>query len=228
MARDEALLERVGQGESPATLRFYFWERPTISLGYFQAYADYESLPPPAGELAVVRRTTGGGAILHDREITYSLSLPVAHALLEDGPTALYARMHAAIIAALGPRVSAALRGCGQDDRAQRGPFFCFARRHRDDVVLGGQKLAGSAQRRTRQAVLQHGSLILERRFAQQECAELALAGADAPRLMADIAAALALAEGLTIESGAWSEAELAAADRLQPKYASPAWTRRR
>ena len=66
MARDEALLDRVGDGSSPPTLRLYQWDPPTISLGYFQKYADYEALDPPAGELAVVRRPTGGGAILQD------------------------------------------------------------------------------------------------------------------------------------------------------------------
>ncbi len=70
MARDEALMTRVGRSESPPTLRLYQWDPPTISLGYFQSYADYESLPAPAGTLSVVRRLTGGGAILHDLELT--------------------------------------------------------------------------------------------------------------------------------------------------------------
>ncbi len=67
MARDEALLDGVRSGTSPATLRLYEWAAPTVSLGYFQPYAQYETLAPPAGELPVVRRLTGGGAILHDR-----------------------------------------------------------------------------------------------------------------------------------------------------------------
>ena len=95
MARDEALLDWVGRGAAPPTLRFYRWEPPTISLGYFQAYSEFEKLPPPAGELAVVRRTTGGGAILHDREWTYSLALPASHPLAAGGKAPkLYELMH--------------------------------------------------------------------------------------------------------------------------------------
>src|SRR5688500_3010165 len=96
MARDEALLQRIGRNESPPTLRFYRWNPPTISLGYFQTYAEYASLPPPARDLAVVRRQTGGGAILHDLELTYSLVLPVDHGLLTGGnPNTLYHHVHA-------------------------------------------------------------------------------------------------------------------------------------
>ena len=86
MARDEALLTLVGTSQSPPTVRLYQWNPPTISLGYFQHYGDYVSLPPPAGTLPVVRRLTGGGAILHDLELTYSLTLPTGHQLLAHGP----------------------------------------------------------------------------------------------------------------------------------------------
>lgn len=228
MARDEALLDSVGQGSSPPTLRFYLWEPPTISLGYFQPYAEYESLPPPAGELAVVRRTTGGGAILHDKEITYSLTLPTAHRLLRGSASDLYRRMHDAMIAALGPGIGAVRREPAEGTRAQRGPFFCFARRHRDDVLVGRDKLAGSAQRRTRTAVLQHGSLILERRFDQQACAAVGAAALDARALLDGICEALASAEGVAITAGLWTDTELTLAESLRAKYASPAWTRRR
>src|SRR3990172_9526549 len=90
MARDEALLTLVGTSQSPPTVRLYQWNPPTISLGYFQHYGDYVSLPPPAGTLPVVRRLTGGGAILHDLELTYSLTLPTGHQLLAHGPGRLY------------------------------------------------------------------------------------------------------------------------------------------
>src|SRR4051794_38396264 len=69
MAADEVLLEHVGVTDRPA-LRFYAWDRPTLSLGYFQPFADR----PPG--LPVVRRPTGGGAIVHDHELTYALALP--------------------------------------------------------------------------------------------------------------------------------------------------------
>lgn len=228
MARDEALLDAVGRGVSPPTLRFYQWQPPTISLGYFQDYAEFEALPPPAGTLAVVRRTTGGGAILHDRELTYALVLPTGHPLLACRPTALYATMHDAIIKAVAPDVPASRRGESVEDRAQRGPFFCFARRHRDDVIVGGAKLAGSAQRRTQTGVLQHGSLIIERRFEQQESAALRAEHADVGRLVARIVAALTSATGVAVAPGEWTPSELASAGVLREKYGGDAWTRRR
>ena len=98
MARDEALLTRVGDGSSPPTLRLYEWAEPTISLGYFQQYRAYETLPPPAGRFALVRRLTGGGAILHDRELTYSLTLPARHPLVAHRPNHLYELVHDTLI----------------------------------------------------------------------------------------------------------------------------------
>lgn len=174
MARDETLLRRVGQGESAPTLRLYRWDRPTISLGYFQRYAAYEALAPPAGTLPVVRRLTGGGAILHDLELTYSLTLPGDHPLIAEGANRLYELAHDTIMACLN-RMNLSSRQCGttDDSTPTRGPFFCFQRRHRYDVLLGEDKIAGSAQRRTRSAILQHGSVILASRFPQQPSAVL-------------------------------------------------------
>src|SRR5690242_18095105 len=74
MAIDEALLESAAGG-GPLTLRFYQWSEPTLSLGYFQRYED-RSLHPASLDCPIVRRPTGGGAILHDKELTYSLALP--------------------------------------------------------------------------------------------------------------------------------------------------------
>lgn len=234
MARDEVLLDGVARGTTGATLRFYAWEPATISLGYFQSIDEYRRLEPPAGGLPVVRRTTGGGAILHDRELTYSLTLPVGHAWLGGNVRALYERMHEAILDAVGP--AARLHGCGAGaahgdgaacgESSQRGPFFCFARRHALDVVAGEAKLAGSAQRRTRAAVLQHGSLILESRFAQQPCATWAALGgpADYRAAARRIASSLAALTGCTLEPGEWSDAELRAAGALVEKYSGRAW----
>jgi len=230
MGRDDALLERVGAGASPPTLRFYQWDAPTISLGYFQRYAQYATLPPPAGELAVVRRPTGGGAILHDRELTYSLALPVEHPLLEAGAACLYERVHAALITALGGPAARARRcGVTDDSGPARGPFFCFARRHRVDVLVGDQKLAGSAQRRTANAVLQHGSIILDSRFPQQPAATVsAIANLGAADLAERITVALAEANQLEIVSGAWTPDELAAAQPHIARHESADWLKRR
>lgn len=287
MARDEALLTRVGEGQSPPTLRLYQWRDPTISLGYFQHFADVARLDPPLRELAVVRRLTGGGAILHDLELTYSLTLPLGHApaqdqesprehsppqdhalpkdhasqqnsalpqtharlqrhvLLEGGPNALYERAHDAVIRCFAALDVPAWRGCASDESgAAKGPFFCFARRHCFDVLVGDDKLAGSAQRRTTRAILQHGSLIVASRFPQQPAARLSISHADAIETLraafpVHLAATLADRHAATLagspvagiqlvaQPGAWSEEELSAASDLVPKYAGQAWTRK-
>ncbi len=229
MARDEALLHRVGRGASPPTVRFYQWDPPTISLGYFQKYAEFEALPPPAGELDVVRRQTGGGAILHDRELTYSITVPTGHALLAGGPLKLYELAHDALIDALdGLEVSAARSGTTDGSSAGRGPFFCFARRHALDVLIGDDKLAGSAQRRTRHAVLQHGSIVLERRYEQQPAAVPYLfRPITADALAARMSESLGRITGLELQPGEWQPDELTEAESFVLKYAGHEWTRR-
>ena len=229
MARDEALLRRVGSGDSPPTLRFYQWDPPTVSLGYFQKYADYENLEPPAGNLAVVRRLTGGGAILHDRELTYSITVPLDHPILRGRPTSLYELVHDALIGALeGENVTAHRGGESDGSGAARGPFFCFARRHALDVLVGEDKLAGSAQRRTQQAVLQHGSIILERRFEQQPAAAITSSISTTAQDLAErMTRALARLSGVEPTSGQWQPEELSAAERFTRKYAGDQWTRK-
>lgn len=230
MARDEALMTRVGRSESPPTLRLYQWDPPTISLGYFQCYTDYELLPPPAGELAVVRRQTGGGAILHDLELTYSLTLPADHRLVSNGPNRLYELAHDAVMACLGDLGLVATRcGTTDDSSPTRGPFFCFDRRHCYDVLIGQDKIAGSAQRRTREAVLQHGSIILGNRYTQQATATVPLPfDKSVQHVRSSFVEHLADMTGERFEHGDWSAAELASADTLVGKYADSEWTKRR
>jgi lipoate-protein ligase A len=230
MARDEALLLLVGLGASPPTLRFYRWSPPTISLGYFQDYRAYEELPAPAGELPVVRRQTGGGAILHDLELTYSLTLPLGHPWLEGaGSIGLYERVHAALAAVLVERGVPAQRVGGDAPMgcSHGGPFFCFERHSRFDLLAGGRKLVGSAQRRTPSAVLQHGSLILKRRFEQQVCAAVSdFADIDVASCLTAIARLIA--GGPVGGPETMRPDELQRAEELRAKYADPAWTRRR
>ena len=92
MARDEHLLH--SEALRPAVLRLYAWTPPTISLGYFQRYADVARLPADVRNLPVVRRITGGGAILHDREVTYCLVLDDSVPVATQPPLALYQLVH--------------------------------------------------------------------------------------------------------------------------------------
>lgn len=228
MARDEALLHEIGCGASPPTLRFYRWDPATISLGYFQAYADYEALPPPAGDLAVVRRQTGGGAILHDFELTYSLTVPIDHPLVgAGGANVMYDHVHRAFSLLLTQHGVPITAGTGSGGCSHDGPFFCFERHSCLDLLADGRKLMGSAQRRTRQAVLQHGSLMLDSRHPQQQCATLA-GFTDMDVLDQLDRFASAIAGNMTLEPGAYTEAEHDLVVELHAKYAGPAWTRKR
>jgi lipoate-protein ligase A len=157
MALDEALLD-AALSDGQCTVRWYRWDTATVSLGYFQA-ADAAAAVPELVGLPLVRRLTGGGAILHHHEWTYSCSVPPGHPLAEV-PTQIYDRVHERIVAALAEQgIRTALRGEALAER--EGQFLCFGRGDPRDIVFRGQKILGSAQRRRRGAVLQHGSLLI-------------------------------------------------------------------
>jgi lipoyl(octanoyl) transferase len=179
MAVDEALLEAAA-AEAQCTLRFYQWAEPTLSLGYFQAYAD-RSQHEASRRSAVVRRASGGGAIMHDFDVTYSLAVPERHPLAADR-LGTYRVVHDALVEVLADLgIEASLfdcgtpgHGCGSEGAplqptSRRQPFLCFQRRAPGDVLVKGEKVAGSAQRRCRGAVLQHGSVLLARSPAAPE-----------------------------------------------------------
>jgi lipoate-protein ligase A len=237
MARDEALLDRCDRAEADVVLRFYAWQAPTISLGYFQDFDEFLAQPQRISSLAVVRRTTGGGAILHDAEVTYSLVLPVDHPLVAGRPNELYRMAHRAILSAIGNGASMLETTGGTcDSSSQRGPFYCFARRHHLDVVVadgagGFEKIAGSAQRRTRSAILQHGSIILESRFAEQAAASWSARVGTAVRYedaVARLVSSFGENMGIDPQPGQWTPDELVSASRFEEMYESEAWTQRR
>ncbi|QDU80307.1 Octanoyltransferase LipM [Polystyrenella longa] len=160
MAMDEALLDRADR-DGISTVRLYRWELPTVSLGYFQKNEVHVSLE----HLPRVRRLTGGGAILHHHEITYSCTLPASHELADQSEL-LYEIIHIAFIGYLAANhIQLEMRG--QTVHAEGGfhaePFLCFGRQDARDLVLENQKVLGSAQRRRRGAMLQHGSLVMRR-----------------------------------------------------------------
>jgi len=165
MAVDELLLEQAVVSGTCA-LRWYRWDRPTISLGHFQDPRHVSEMPELA-TLPIVRRLSGGGAIVHDCELTYSCGVPAAHPLAV-APRELYTLVHEAIIGVLRPLgVAAQFRGAPDSSRASE--FLCFGRGDSFDVVIGPHKVLGSAQRRRKGAILQHGSLVIGRStFAPQ------------------------------------------------------------
>jgi len=181
MAVDEALLAAAGE-QGVATLRFYQWSAPTLSLGYFQPY-EGRQLHAASHNCPCVRRHSGGGAILHDRELTYSLSLPVGQ-LPAGGTQSLYDAAHLTLVGALVKLLPAAAEdrlqlSSGITRPAATEPFMCFERRSPGDVVVTRSsgtdaKIAGSAQRKRRGAVLQHGSVLVSQSTAAPELPGLA------------------------------------------------------
>jgi lipoyl(octanoyl) transferase len=161
MALDEALLDFVATDPSMAILRTYEWSSPTLSLGYFQPIAEAKA-DSRWQDVPIVRRPTGGGALWHDREVTYAVVIPGEHPAARPS-RALYRTIHGAIIDHLNSLAIPADRRGEQDggDGQERRPFLCFTDRDPEDIVFRGFKLVGSAQRRRSGAVLQHGSLLL-------------------------------------------------------------------
>lgn len=185
MAIDAELLEGAAS-DRRIIMRLYRWREPTLSLGHFQTFddlvADRSRIEPSAGQtfqnLPWVRRRTGGGAILHDQEWTYSLIIPHTVSGLGQGDRnkghneTLYRAIHEAIreaLRALGLPASLSEQcTCSlPTTRSQPGEverpeaFLCFQRRTPVDLVIGEHKVLGSAQRRNRWGLLQHGSLLL-------------------------------------------------------------------
>jgi lipoate-protein ligase A len=252
MALDEALLDAVAADPQSAYIRTYQWSTPTLSLGYFQHVAEAEAEPRWRG-LPWVRRPTGGGAILHDREITYAVVVPARHPLARPS-TALYRAVHQAfrdLLAALGLSASlrpgnslgepAAALASGEAPRLDRRPFLCFLDPAEHDVIADGAKIVGSAQRRRGGAVLQHGSVLLSRSAYAEELPglrdlsrlettlePLGLANDESnwpDRLTQTIASALSLRP----KPASWGDPLLGQARCLEKKvYSDPNWTRRR
>jgi lipoate-protein ligase A len=172
MAIDEAMfnLRGVNRG-TPPTLRMYGWNPPAISIGYFQS--PLPSLLRGVGGIDVVRRLTGGGAILHDEELTFCLVADLKDSIIPEDVSASYDMISLAVISglqALG--IAARMRGKESAETAlaasggkpacrQEQAFFCFSRPSKYDIVFEGRKLVGSAQRRKHGILLHHGSILL-------------------------------------------------------------------
>ena len=151
MAIDEALLETA----SAPVLRFYGWQRPSLSFGYFGRFADAAE---EQAQREIVRRWTGGGIVFHGTDVTYSLILPSAAAGRFRSSRVVYAQVHGAIRQALAARVPVELAAAA----APKVSEACFANAVESDVISNGRKIAGAAQRRTRAGLLHQGSILCE------------------------------------------------------------------
>jgi lipoate-protein ligase A len=164
MARDRLLLDQLVAGERPPTLRFYGWDPACISLGLGQREEIFDLDAVRRAGLDVVRRPTGGQALLHDREVTYSVVAsrldPVVGGTLMDS----YHAISEALLTGL-RELGIEGEGAACEPRPASGVTpVCFASASAEEVLVGGRKLLASAQWRSRGAFLQHGSLLLEDR----------------------------------------------------------------
>ncbi len=235
MAVDEALLEGA-TADAPAVLRFYTWKEPTLSLGYFQEHAARET-HLPSRRCDLVRRASGGGAILHHWELTYSYTVPVRSRFSAD-PQYLYDTFHNTLITTLAGLEVVAYRHqkvstLGNEVATpSEEPFLCFERRAEGDVISQKKKICGSAQRRGKWAVLQHGSILLKMSPNAPELPGIYdLTGiAITPNELISLWKPL-LAEALNVT---FASSELSAfehhlaQDICQNKFASDGWTLRR
>lgn len=253
MAADEAILEHVGRGQSLPTLRLYAWNPACLSLGYAQPFADVDTPRLHAHGWDVVRRPTGGRAILHTDELTYSVTAPLDEPRVAGSVLESYNRLAQALLLAvqmLNLRVE--MKAHTPTVPNQTAGPVCFEAPSTYEITVNGKKLIGSAQARRKEGVLQHGTLPLAGDLTRiTRC----LAFADEParataaeKLLAraiTVESALGVATGweaaaqafvagfeaglaLTFERGEMSASEKARAEELiQNKYAHPGWTER-
>ena len=253
MAVDEAILESVYSGESLPTLRLYAWEPACLSLGHAQPFSEVNEHSLFDHGWDVVRRPTGGRAILHVDELTYSVIAPESEPRVQGGVLDSYLRLSEALLQAL--------RILGLNPHAQQQHTnnpgekpnpVCFEVPSNYEITVNGKKLIGSAQARRKEGILQHGALPL---YGDLSRIITALHFPDESAQMKAKARLLAHATTVEVESGYvcdWQDAsdafqsafkdklnldlhhdsliekELRRAQQLvEQKYANPTWTKR-
>jgi len=149
MAIDEVLLDRARF----AILRFYRWNKPTVSFGYFVRFADGCAV---AGQRAMVRRWTGGGIVPHGEDLTYSIMIGPNDAAFSLSSKMIYQRVHSALSSALLEIGIVTILTHAEEPKLSEA---CFANPVVSDVIENGRKIAGAAQRKTRKGLLHQGSI---------------------------------------------------------------------
>lgn len=255
MAIDEALLDAVRQKDSVPVLRFYSWEPACLSLGVGQQHKHVDWERCTAAGWDVVRRTTGGRAILHTDELTYSVCAPLEDPRVTGDIQESYARLSQALangLTRMGLPVYATPAAEDHIPQAEKGPV-CFDTPANYEITLNGRKLIGSAQMRRRGVMLQHGTLPLfgditrivdalaypseqarvEARVLLRTQATTLETGVKGPltfkSAVAHMTAAFAETLNLTLLPSTLTEKETARAAELRAeKYAHDDWTKRR
>lgn len=255
MAVDETLLETVASGASLPVLRLYRWDPPCLSLGYAQMSAEVDTQRLAAFGWDLVRRPTGGRAILHTDELTYSVTAPLTEPRVAGSVLESYQRLSQALLLAL-TSLGLPVQTQALDPTSTPGKPLnpvCFDVPSTYEITVGGKKLIGSAQARRKNGVLQHGSLPLTGdlsrivqalvypleedrqaaadRLLQRATTVASVFGREIAWEAAASAFASAFSQALNLE---WVLSELtpvesARADELvHTTYAQPAWTAHR
>ena len=254
MALDEAILEAVGAGDSAPTLRLYAWNPPCLSLGFAQAITDVDQKRLSEQGWDIVRRPTGGRAILHTDELTYSILAPADHPHLKGDVLSSYRYLSTGLIKGL------ELMGVETEVQPSKHPTkadniddpVCFVASSAYEITHGGKKLLGSAQTRRKNSILQHGTLpltgdiarictvlvyvdeparrqaarqVLERATTLEHASTRIVSWDEAARAMVD---GFASALGIEFTETPATSAELRRAEVLaSERYQNPAWTER-
>jgi len=252
MAVDESILEHIGRGVSLPTLRLYAWDPACLSLGHAQPFADVDIVHLKERGWEVVRRATGGRAILHTDELTYSVTGSAEEPVLTGGVLESYNRLAQALFLAV--------KNLGLPVEVKEGKStgnvnpnpVCFEVPSTYEITVNGKKLIGSAQARKKEGVLQHGSLPLtgdltricqalafENEAVREEASkrlltraitvESALGGAISWETAAQaFIHAFEAQLGLCFERGELTQSESRRADELvKEKYDHPSWMER-
>ena len=250
MAVDEAIGRGVAEGVSPPTLRFYAWDPPCVSLGRHQPLADVDQTRCDALGYGIVRRPTGGRAILHTDELTYSIIAPPDHPVMAGKVLDAYLRLASGLVSGLNHLSVPAHEAPGTNRAGRSASAVCFEIPSAYEIVVGGKKLLGSAQSRRNGYVLQHGTLplfgdltrlidcLVFESESQREALRTSLHGhattveavlgrtVSFEETAAALIAGFGEALGLVFADGELNEAERAwTAELVGEKYGHPDWT---
>ncbi len=158
MARDTEFLASHKPGDDPV-LRLYRWQPAAITIGYNQSFSDFDEAAVQAEGYDLVKRPTGGRAILHADELTYAVIASSPGSTFGDTLHATYMKINEALLlflSSLGIKAEIS----GAESRAEAGSLVCFKSAGHHEIRVGGRKIVGSAQRRTGGVFLQHGSIL--------------------------------------------------------------------
>jgi lipoyl(octanoyl) transferase len=252
MAVDESILEHIYRGESISTLRLYAWAPPCLSLGHAQPFSDVDTNRLQQHGWEVVRRATGGRAILHIDELTYSVIAPSNEPRVEGSILESYNRLAQALLLAVKSLEIPVEMKEGKVSESSTPNPVCFEVPSTYEITVNGKKLIGSAQARKKEGVLQHGSLpltgdltricqtlVFENEVVREEASKRLLERATTVESALGVEISWEKASqafihafeaqlGLSFERGELSESESKRADELvKEKYAYPSWTKR-